>query len=245
MHAAPRVASTAGDGPPAAWPEPCPARPDSAPAWLLPLAVMTVLAYGADMGSTLGEQSVSSQKGFGADLLEALTAAAELINTGRSRDGEGLRDVADVAAFGRRYGLGGRARAGDVPALRAYRARLDAIVTASEAGDTTGAVRILNTLLAETGAIPQIVSHDGRGPHIHVSRAAAPMADRITAHLAMGLAELLVSGESGRLRSCASPTCRDVFLDESRNRSRRYCDSRTCGNRLHVAAYRARKAAAG
>ena len=196
------------------------------------------------MGSTLGEQFVSSQKSFGADLLEALTAAADLINTGRARDGEELRGVADVAAFGRRYGLGGRARAGDVPALRAYRTRLDAIVTACEAGDITGAVRILNTLLAETGAIPQIVSHDGRGPHIHVSRAAAPMADRITAHLAMGLAELLVAGESGRLRSCASPACRDVFLDESRNRSRRYCDSRTCGNRLHVAAYRARKAKA-
>ena len=197
------------------------------------------------MGSTLGEQSVSSQKGFGADLLEALTAAAELINTGRSRDGERLRDVADVAAFGRRYGLGGRARAGDVLALRAYRARLDAIVTVCEAGDITAAVRMINTLLAETGAIPQIVSHDGRGPHIHVSRPAAPMADRITAHLAMGLAGLLVSGAGARLRSCASPTCRDVFLDESRNRSRRYCDSRTCGNRLHVAAYRARKAAAG
>ena len=149
------------------------------------------------MGSTLGEQVVSSQKGFGADLLEALTAAAELINTGRSRDGEGLRDVADVAAFGRRYGLGGRARAADVPALRAYRARLDAIVTACEAGDSPAAVRMINALLAETGAIPQIVAHDGRGPHIHVSRAAAPMADRITAHLAMGLAELLVSGESG------------------------------------------------
>jgi len=197
------------------------------------------------MESTLGEQVVSSQKGFGADLLEALTAAAELINTGRSRDGEGLRDVAGVAAFGRRYGLGGRARAADVPALRAHRARLDAIVTVCEAGDTPAAVPMINALLAETGAIPQIVSHDGRGPHIHVSRAAAPMADRITAHLAMGLAELLVSGESGRLRTCASPTCRDVFLDESRNRSRRYCDSRTCGNRLHVAAYRARKAAAG
>jgi predicted RNA-binding Zn ribbon-like protein len=32
-----------------------------------------------------------------------------------------------------------------------------------------------------------------------------------------------------------------VFVDLSRNRSRRYCDSRTCGNRLHVAAYRARQ----
>ena len=170
---------------------------------------------------------------------------AELVNTGRSRDGEGLRVVTDVAAFGRRYGFGGRAQARDVPALRAYRARLDGVVTACEAGDQRAAARMINALLAETGAIPQIVAHDGRGPHIHVSRPAAPMADRITAHLAMGLAELLVSGESGRLRSCASPTCRDVFLDESRNRSRRYCDSRTCGNRLHVAAYRARKAAAG
>ena len=47
------------------------------------------------------------------------------------------------------------------------------------------------------------------------------------------------------MATCASPTCREVFLDLSRNRSRRYCDSRTCGNRLHVAAYRARKAAAG
>jgi predicted RNA-binding Zn ribbon-like protein len=197
------------------------------------------------MVPTLGEQFVSSQKGLGADLLEALTAVAELLNTGRSRDGEGLRDAADVAAFGRRYGFGGRARATDVTALRGYRARLDAVVTACEAGDSQRGARMINALLAETGAIPQIVSHDGRGPHIHVSRPAAPLADRITAHLAMGLAGLLVAGESGRLRSCASPTCRDVFLDESRNRSRRYCDSRTCGNRLHVAAYRARKAAAG
>ncbi len=61
----------------------------------------------------------------------------------------------------------------------------------------------------------------------------------------MGLAELVVSGESQRVRACASPTCRDVFVDLSRNRSRRYCDSRTCGNRLHVAAYRARRSQAG
>jgi len=234
------MASSTGGGPPVAGPGPRPGAgaPDSLP-------VMTVLAYGADMGLTLREQSVSSQKGFGADLLEALIAAAELINTGRSAGGEELRTAADVAAFGRRYGMGGRARETDVAALRAYRARLDAIVTAWEAADDMAAVRMINALLAETGAIPQIVAHDGRGPHIHVSRAAAPMSDRIAAHLAMGLAELLVAGESGRLRSCASPVCREVFLDESRNRSRRYCDSRTCGNRLHVAAYRARKAAAG
>jgi predicted RNA-binding Zn ribbon-like protein len=151
-----------------------------------------------------------------------------------------------VESFGYRYGFHGRAAApADVPRLIAHRARLDAIAVACEAGDQAAAIGMLNTLLTETGAIPQIVAHDGRGPHIHVSRPAAPLADRVAAHLAMGLAGLVVASQSDRLRSCASPTCLDVFFDLSRNRSRRYCDSRTCGNRLHVAAYRARRAAAG
>lgn len=196
--------------------------------------------------STLRERSDRSQSGFGADLLEALEACAELINTGRSADGDGLRDVADVQAFGDRYGFhGDPAVPRDAPRLRGHRARLDEIAVSCEAGDDEAAIGMLNALLAETGAVPQIVAHDGRGPHIHVSRSTAPMADRIAAHLAMGLAELVVSGESQRVRACASPTCRDVFVDLSRNRSRRYCDSRTCGNRLHVAAYRARRSQAG
>ncbi|HTS95731.1 MAG TPA: CGNR zinc finger domain-containing protein [Streptosporangiaceae bacterium] len=198
------------------------------------------------MMATLGERSDRSQSAFGADLREALTAAAELINTGRSADGDGVRTVTDVQALGDRYAFHGTpAGPRDVTRLRAHRARLDAIAAACEAGDDAAAAGMLNALLAQTGAIPQIVAHDGRGPHIHVSRPAAPLADRIAAHLAMGLAELVVAGEHDRVRSCASPTCRDVFVDLSRNRSRRYCDSRTCGNRLHVAAYRARRSAAG
>jgi predicted RNA-binding Zn ribbon-like protein len=197
------------------------------------------------MATSLGERPDRSQSAFSADLLESLAACTELINTGRSRAGEGLRDVATVREFGQRYAFRGReAQPPDVVRLRAYRARLDAVVSSCEAGDEDAAIDMLNALLAQTGAIPQVVAHDGRGPHVHVSRPTAPMADRIAAHLAMGLAELLVAGQSGRVRSCQSPTCRDVFVDLSRNRSRRYCDSRTCGNRLHVAAYRARKAAA-
>jgi hypothetical protein len=195
--------------------------------------------------SSLRERSDRSQNGFGADLLEALEACVELINTGRSGDGEGLRDVADVQAFGDRYAFhGDPVGPKDVSRLRGHRTRLDEIAASCEAGDDEAAIGMLNALLAQTGATPQIVAHDGRGPHIHVSRPTAPLADRIAAHLAMGLAELVVSGESQRVRSCASPTCRDVFVDLSRNRSRRYCDSRTCGNRLHVAAYRARRSQA-
>ena len=65
------------------------------------------------------------------------------------------------------------------------------------------------------------------------SRLDVPLANRMAAHFAMGLAWLVVAGQAGRVHSCESPTCNDVFVDLSRNRSRRYCDSRTCGNRLH------------
>jgi hypothetical protein len=196
------------------------------------------------MTPTIRGRSDSSQSSFDADLIEALAACAELINTGRTADRDGIGDLADVQAFGDRYAFHGRAAVPrDVARLYAHRARLDAVAVACEAGDDEAAIAMLNALLAETGAVPQIVAHDGRGPHVHVSRPADPMADRMAAHLAMGLAGLVVAGESERLRSCASPSCRNVFVDLSRNRSRRYCDSRTCGNRLHVAAYRARRAA--
>ena len=44
-------------------------------------------------------------------------------------------------------------------------------------------------------------------------------------------ADLLVSKELDRLKKCADPICGWLFLDISRNRSRRWCDMRDCGNR--------------
>jgi len=174
-----------------------------------------------------------------------MTGCAELINSGRSADGDDLADLRAVQNFADRYAFYGVPGVpADVARLRTYRSRLDKIASACAAGDVDAAIERLNALLAQTGASPQIASHHGRGPHIHVSRPDAPLADRMAAHFAMGLAWLVVAGQAGRVRSCESPTCNDVFVDLSRNRSRRYCDSRTCGNRLHVAAYRARKQAA-
>lgn len=174
-----------------------------------------------------------------------MAGCTELINSGRSADGDQLADVEAIQSFADRYAFAGLpAAAADVPLLHRYRSRLDAIAVACESDDLEMAIGRLNALLAETGASPQIASHDGRGPHIHVSRLDVPLATRMAAHFAMGIAWLVVAGQAGRLRSCQSPACNDVFVDLSRNRSRRYCDSRTCGNRLHVAAYRARKQAA-
>jgi predicted RNA-binding Zn ribbon-like protein len=203
---------------------------------------MTVLPYGADMSTTIGAAGDRSQSHFDADQLEAMTGCVELINTGRSSAGEGLVKLADLQEMADRYAFAGtRGKPADLARVREYRARLDSIVTSCEAGDEAAAIDQINALLSQTGASPQVVAHDGRGPHLHVSRPTAPLANRMAAHFAMGLAWLVVAGEAGRIRSCESPTCRSVFVDFSKNRSRRYCDSRTCGNRLHVAAYRARK----
>jgi predicted RNA-binding Zn ribbon-like protein len=198
------------------------------------------------MSITLDAPADSSQNHFDADQLEAMTGCAELINSGRFRAGDQLASLDEVQSFADRYAFYGVPGVpADVSRLRSYRARLDETAIACEAGQIGAAITKLNTLLAETGASPQIAAHHGRGPHIHVTRPDSPLADRMAAHFAMGLAWLVVAGQAGRIHTCESPTCNDVFVDLSRNRSRRYCSSRTCGNRVHVAAYRARRQAGG
>ena len=53
--------------------------------------------------------------------------------------------------------------------------------------------------------------------------------------------ELLTSGSLDRLKRCAH--CRWVFLDESRNRSRRWCTMEVCGTHEKVRRYVAKRAA--
>lgn len=55
-------------------------------------------------------------------------------------------------------------------------------------------------------------------------------------------AQLLTSAQLGRVRSCGSPTCRWLFLDLSRNHTRRWCDMRLCGNRMKARRFHTRHA---
>jgi predicted RNA-binding Zn ribbon-like protein len=58
--------------------------------------------------------------------------------------------------------------------------------------------------------------------------------------------ELLTSGQLPRVRECGDETCRWLFLDTSKNHSRRWCDMKICGNRVKARSYyrRMREAAA-
>jgi predicted RNA-binding Zn ribbon-like protein len=60
--------------------------------------------------------------------------------------------------------------------------------------------------------------------------------------LAEAAADLLVSTEAGRVKECGDPTCRWLFLDTSKNHTRRWCNMKTCGNRMKARKHQARMA---
>jgi predicted RNA-binding Zn ribbon-like protein len=50
-------------------------------------------------------------------------------------------------------------------------------------------------------------------------------------------ADLLVSGDLKRVKRCADFACGWLFLDNSRNKSRRWCDMKDCGNRAKASRF--------
>lgn len=90
--------------------------------------------------------------------------------------------------------------------------------------------------------MPQLVRHDAWDWHLHATSADSALVSRIAVESSMAIVDLVRSGELSRLGLCAADDCDGVLVDLSRNRSKRFCDTGNCGNRVHVAAYRARLA---
>ena len=103
------------------------------------------------------------------------------------------------------------------------------------------ACAIVNRLVSQAAVTPRMTDHDGYSWHIHYFAPGASLADHLAVDCGMAVAQVIAADERERLRRCDAPDCEQVLVDLSRNRSKRYCDARTCGNRLHVAAYRERQ----
>jgi len=97
----------------------------------------------------------------------------------------------------------------------------------------------LNELLALARPHPYATDHDGE-LHLHYARPDAPAVEQLTTTVAMGLSQVVAQHGWQRLGVCSAEACDDVYVDTSRNASRRYC-SNTCASRSTVAAYRARR----
>ena len=175
---------------------------------------------------------------FAHDTEVSLQAAVSLANSALSPDT--LLTVEDLDAFYTQYEFTGRheqTRA-ELDAVREMRPRLRELLTA----DRERAVEIVNQMLADAKAVPQLVRHDQWDWHVHAVDPASPLPTRICVETAMAMVDVIRADEMSRLGVCADDDCEGVVLDLSRNRSRRFC-STACGNRNAVAAYRARQAA--
>ncbi|MGH3447076.1 MAG: CGNR zinc finger domain-containing protein, partial [Nocardioidaceae bacterium] len=126
----------------------------------------------------------------------------------------------------------------DVASVHAVRKRFG---TFFDLADPTDAATAVNSLLAEATVQPRLSRHDGYDWHMHYFPPDATLAEHLAVDGGMALAHVVTEEETDRLSVCAAPDCDAVLVDLSRNRSKRYCDARSCGNRLHVAAYRERK----
>jgi predicted RNA-binding Zn ribbon-like protein len=72
-----------------------------------------------------------------------------------------------------------------------------------------------------------------------------PSLERPLWPIARSAAELLSDpGALAQLRECASDSCEWLFLDRSRNHTRRWCDMNDCGGRAKVRRFRAKRARA-
>ncbi len=175
------------------------------------------------------------------DTARSLAAVVDLVNTLPGHDDpDGLQTIEDLDRFLSANPYTGRiARStAELTALRGIRSRLRLLWDVSR----DQAVPLVNEMLRDGHALPQLTIHDGYDWHIHGTSDDAPLATRILVEAAMAFVDVIRSDEYERIRVCSADDCDAVYIDYSRNGSKRYCDTGNCGNRMNVIAYRARKA---
>ena len=167
--------------------------------------------------------------------------AAALVNALTSGEDGGRPVGPGPAASARRVAgiVGRRVTPADLVDLAALAGRLRPVFAAAEAGDADRVAALVNALLRDYRAAPELSRHDGEPWHLHFHSTVAGLATEWGAGCATGLAVVVDAQASGRLGVCRADACDRVYVDVSRNASRRFC-SEACLNRTKVAAFRAR-----
>ena len=143
-----------------------------------------------------------------------------------------------LARAGRRRPAAASAALGRAQALRSAIAAVMASV-AERRPPPPRALEDLNEALAETLGRTRIVR---RGPSFAWDwKTGGDALDRLLWPVIRSAAEVLTSSDVAAVRACAGSACGRLFLDGSRNGSRRWCDMAVCGNRAKVRRHYARR----
>jgi predicted RNA-binding Zn ribbon-like protein len=185
-----------------------------------------------DFANTISRRAVSE------DSKERLTHYGRLVSWGveakliTPKDAERLRVEA-----------GSRPRAA-VAALRravAVREAIFSVFVAIARGERApaGALELINAALPEAMATLRVEAERDAFAwrFTHEPSDLAPM----LAPVVRAAAELLTSSDLARVRECQSETCFWLFLDNSKNGTRRWCDMKVCGNRAKARRHYHRK----
>lgn len=120
---------------------------------------------------------------------------------------------------------------------RELREALHGVIEATE-GHRTPPATALDTFgrsLAAAYAHGRLVPHDGR---LQWTYEGDDDVDRVVWEIAHATGRLVLSPRLARVRACAAADCGWWFLDDTKNRSRRWCDMKLCGNREKLRRFR-------
>lgn len=109
-------------------------------------------------------------------------------------------------------------------------------------GEPTGTALLeqLNAYMGGGPVVRQVVWNSGGEAEVTLLPQRADW-EQIMAEIAASFAGALLEKEPSRFRICGNPDCLWVYYDDTRNRSKRYCDDKMCGNLMKVRRFRARK----
>lgn len=101
----------------------------------------------------------------------------------------------------------------------------------------SGDMALLNAAIAASYPHLRLIT-DGAAGFIWEWEEAPQQLDRVLWPVVRSTVETLVSAELARVRMCQGEHCGWLFVDRSKNHSRRWCDMQECGNIAKVRRYR-------
>ena len=104
---------------------------------------------------------------------------------------------------------------------------------------STSALDTVARDMAAAYSTGRLVLHEGT---LHWVSSNEDDLDRVLWEVARTVGRLVTSSRLAKVRLCAAADCGWLFVDDTKNRSRRWCDMKICGNREKLRRFRARQA---